>query len=275
VAWWRFPGLWGMSRLPAAAVAVMIIALEGGAVACPTGPVETVQVAEVISATELRLADGRRIRLAQLLIEPAAAGESAARIAAAAQRSVAEAVAQAGGRLAIRTLAARPDRHGRIPANVETPGRGGGWLQGRLVESGLAQVSALLDDPTCIGDLLRREAAARSERRGLWSTEIGTIWQAGDPGALAARTGHFAIVEGRIVSVGERRRRTYLNFGVNWVEDFTVLIEADDLPRLQAAGLVVGDLEGRWVRVRGWIRDDRGPAIRITHPGQLDIVGTR
>lgn len=271
----RLSGLQRVSILLAAPIAALIHAAPGGAAACPAGPVEPVQVAEVVSAGELRLADGRSIRLAQVLIEPATAGETAARLAAAAHGAVSGAVAQAGGRIGIRTLAARPDRHGRIPANVETPGRRGGWLQGQLVDLGLAQVSALLDDPECIGDLLRREAAARSERRGLWSTEIGTIWQAGKPGALAARTGHFAIVEGRIVSVGQRPRRTYLNFGANWAEDFTVLIDTDDLPRLKAGGLVVGELEGQWVRVRGWIRDDRGPAIQMTHPGQLDVVGTR
>lgn len=242
---------------------------------CLAGPGESVRVAEVVAAGELRLEDGRLIRLAQILIKSPADGDSAAAVARAAHRAVSDAVASAGGQLDLRVLSARPDRYGRIAAQVEAPGAANGWLQGRLIDLGLAQVSALLDDPACIGDLLRREAAARSGRRGLWSTEIGTIWHAGRPGALAARTGRFAIVEGRVVSVGERPRRTYLNFGSNWAEDFTVLIDAGDVPRLEAGGLVAGELVGQWVRVRGWILDDRGPAIQVTHPGQLEVVGTR
>lgn len=255
----------------------LALAMPAGAAqpACLSGQGESVQVAEVISAGELRLDDGRGIRLAQVLVESPADGDAAAAIANAAHRAVSDAVAAAGGRLDLRVLSTGPDRHGRIAAQVEIPGVTNGWLQGRLVDLGLAQVSALLDDPACIGDLLRREAAARSGRRGLWSTEIGTIWHARRPGALAARTGRFAIVEGRVLSVGERPRRTYLNFGPNWAEDFTVLVDSADVPRLVAGGLVAGELVGQWVRVRGWILDDRGPAIQVTHPGQLEVVGTR
>lgn len=265
-------GLPWLSTLLALAVVVPAGAAQP---ACLAGPGESVRVAEVVSAGELRLEDGRRIRLAQVLVEPPADGDAAAAIANAAHRAVSDAVASDGGRLDLRVLSARPDRHGRIAAQVAMPGEADGWLQGRLIDLGLAQVSALPDDPACIGDLLRREAAARSERRGLWSTEIGTIWHAGRPAALAARTGRFAIVEGRVVSVGERPRRTYLNFGANWAEDFTVLIDAGDVPRLAAGGLVAGELEGQRVRVRGWILDDRGPAIQVTHPGQLEVVGTK
>lgn len=256
--------------------------LPGEAAACPAragGAAQAVAVvAEVADGGVLRLEDGRLVRLAQILV-PKPAGPDAApeagRIAAAAREALADALAAAGGRVRLPDMSGRPDRHGRHAAQAVAADAAGTWLQGLLVDKGLARVSALPENPACIEDLLDREAAARTARRGLWATVIGEIGLADQPAALARHVGRFVIVEGRVRSVGERPRRTYLNFGTNWAEDFTVYVDGRDLERFRELGLAMSDLDGRRVRVRGWIRDDRGPAIRITHPGQLEIVGER
>jgi micrococcal nuclease len=75
-----------------------------------------------------------------------------------------------------------------------------------------------------------------------------------------------------VVSVGNRRTRTYLNFGGRWTEDVTVEIEARDRERFGGeAGLAA--LSGWRVRVRGYVEERRGPAIILRSPLQIEKLG--
>ena len=90
--------------------------------------------------------------------------------------------------------------------------------------------------PPAREDFLAIEAAARQRSLGVWADAgykpIGTE----QADRLKHRTGTFAIVEGRVRSVGERAQWTYLNFGGRWAEDFTVMIPKKTWKRLTQRG---------------------------------------
>lgn len=64
----------------------------------------------------------------------------------------------------------------------------------------------------------------------------------------------------------------YLNFGADWRTDFTITIAARDLKLFEQAGLDLFALEGRTVRVRGWLDSYNGPAIEADHPEQIEVL---
>jgi hypothetical protein len=72
-----------------------------------------------------------------------------------------------------------------------------------------------------------------------------------------------------VVSVGNRRTRTYLNFGGRWAEDVTVEIEARDRDRF-GGELGLADLAGWRVRVRGYVEERQGPLIIVRSPMQIE-----
>jgi micrococcal nuclease len=167
------------------------------------------------------------------------------------------------------------DRHGRLLVHLFRDVGEGSWIQGEMVDRGLARVYSFADNRACVGELLAREVKARQMRRGLWAHGYGAILPAEPPDMALAQAGRFAIVEGTVLSVGERRLRTYLNFGTYWNVDFTVIVLGRDRDRIAESGMNLGELAERRIRVRGWILDDRGPAMTVTHPEKIEIVDNR
>ena len=90
---------------------------------------------------------------------------------------------------------------------------------------------------------------------------------------LAAERGHFALVEGKVLSVRESGATIYVNFGRRWTRDFTVGHSAALAPRtFAAAGIELKQLEGRRIRVRGWIERRGGPIIEAETPEQIELL---
>ena len=90
--------------------------------------------------------------------------------------------------------------------------------------------------------------------------------------AVVARRGHFTLVEGKVVSVRESGATIYVNFGRRWSEDFTVTVLKRNERSFVDAGIEPKKLEGRRVRVRGWVEEHGGPWIEALHPTQIEIV---
>lgn len=109
------------------------------------------------------------------------------------------------------------------------------------------------------------EASAREAKRGIWA-RAGWVIAAEN---AAQHVQEFHVVEGTITRVFETKASTYLNFGANWRNDFSVTITGRArrsmkalLPQLQA---------GTRVRVRGTLAEENGPMLTITRPEQLEI----
>lgn len=217
--------------------------------------------AAVSDAGELRLDGGALVRLADLRLAPDGDG---------ARRALSFLRSLAGTPLRIREVGP-PDRWGRAAAHLDLPGARPIDVGELLVSEGLAVVDPGGRDLLCRPELLAAEERARRARLGVWR---GGAWPlaAGAHDPLAAAAGRFAIVEGRVVSVGERRERTYLNFGRDWSRDLNVTIPRRGWEALRARGITAASLAGRTVRVRGTVEMRRAPTLDLAVPDVLEIL---
>jgi hypothetical protein len=164
----------------------------------------------------------------------------------------------------LQIVAKEPDRYGRLPALVSADGA---LLQEVLAREGLAVAFATGAPLPCFDRILAAEAEARAAHRGYWKDE--SLPDA-SPLALAGRIGRFAIFEGRVLSVGNRPTRSYLNFGRRWSEDVTIEIAARDREALGGEEKLAA-LAGQLVRVRGFLQEKGGPAMVLRSPMQMEI----
>jgi endonuclease YncB( thermonuclease family) len=171
----------------------------------------------------------------------------------------------------------RRDRYGRRRAQAFLiEGGGRRWVQGVLLQQGLARAYALPGGGSCNLELLAAERAAREARQGIWSEAAYQVRPADRPAELLRYRASFQIVEGTIVSVGQTRGRTYLNFARDWRRGFSVALKRGDAGLLgEAHAGNLKDLEGRRVRVHGWIGASNGaPVIDLSAGGLLEVLQT-
>jgi hypothetical protein len=116
-------------------------------------------------------------------------------------------------------------------------------------------------------DLLKRENTARTAKLGLWADPYYEVLDAETPADVLAHRGRFALVEGRVVSVRESGATIYVNFGRHWSEDFTVTVLKRNERNFTASGLDLKSLEGRRIRVRGWVEQRGGSGGDSGVPG--------
>ena len=129
-----------------------------------------------------------------------------------------------------------------------------------------------IGDKTCADALLAAENAARTAKRGLWANpNFAPLSSENLPGLEAAR-GHFALVEGKVLSVRESGATIYVNFGRRWTRDFTVTVLKRQRRAFAAAGIDLKQLEGRRIRVRGFIEQRGGPIIAASAPEQIELI---
>jgi endonuclease YncB( thermonuclease family) len=167
------------------------------------------------------------------------------------------------------------DRHRRALAHLVLAdgADAGSWAQGEMLASGLARVYSFPDNRALVGEMLAAERSARAAGRGIWSDPWYRILTAADlEREPFARLDSFQLVEGRVVAAAIVGKRGYLNFGDDWKSDFTVSVDAATLRLFDEAGLPLPALEGRRVRVRGWVKSWNGPMIDATHPEQIEVL---
>ena len=125
-------------------------------------------------------------------------------------------------------------------------------------------------DKACADILLRSERVARAARRGLWADPNFAPLRRENLARIAAAQGQFALVEGKLLSLRESGATIYLNFGRRWTRDFTVTILKRHRREFAAAGIDPKGLEGRPIRVRGWIEQRGGPIMDAVAPEQIE-----
>ena len=168
----------------------------------------------------------------------------------------------------------RLDRYGRQQAHVYIIESGERrWLQGYMLAQGLARAYTGAGNRACAHELLAAEHVARAMQRGLWADAAYQVRQAGRPAELLAYRTTFQIVEGRIARVAFVRGVVHLNFDRNWRKAFSASLRGADRGLL---GMFAGDpqaLEGRHVRVRGWIDQHRAaPVIDLSAAGSIEVL---
>jgi hypothetical protein len=163
------------------------------------------------------------------------------------------------------------DRYGRLVA-FSFAGQSGQSLQNALLAEGRARVSGRIGVKACAEPLLTIERAARAQRRGLWADPNFAPLQAENLSQLRAKRGHFALVEGKVLSVRESGATIYVNFGRRWTEALTVIILKRQQRTFAGAGVEPKQLEGRRIRVRGWIEQRGGPVVMAEQPEQIELI---
>jgi hypothetical protein len=133
----------------------------------------------------------------------------------------------------------------------------------------MARVYSFPDNRAVVAEMLVAEGRARHARAGIWDNRWYAVRAADD---LARDIGSFQLVEGRVVDAADVRGTVYLNFGADWRSDFTIKVAKRSRKRFDAAGFDLQALEGRIVRVRGWIDAYNGPMIEMTHPEQIEVL---
>jgi len=172
-----------------------------------------------------------------------------------------------GRRVALSFGGRRMDRHGRLLAHLHD--EGGLWVQGELLRLGLARVYSFPDNRARVPEMLALERTARKAGRGIWGLGFYAVRPVE---GLGRHIGTFQVIEGRVLAAAKVKGRVYLNFGADWRTDFTVSLDSRARRLFRKNNVPALELEGKRVRVRGWLRKRNGPLIEATHPEQVEIL---
>lgn len=231
---------------------------------CQLDIVEHATVAEIIDGDTVRLADHRQVRLVGTQAPKLSLGRSGFvdwPLAAEAKTALKKLVN--GKEVGLGYGGLKIDRNGRTLAHLYI---GKTWVQGEMIASGMARVYTWPDNRSCAAELLAREREARAASRGIWALPYYRIRK---PDELGAEIDTFQLVEGQVTSAAVARGRAFLNFGDNYRTDFTITISPEDL---RAFPYDPRNLEGKTIRVRGWLTLLNGPEIQATHPEQIELL---
>ena len=253
------------------ALVVVLLAADRVKAACQLKDGGEATIVEILNTESLLLEDGRAIRLVGSLGPRTktrwaqSMGLKAKIVSTLEERLL-------GEQVRLRLGARERDRYGRLLTHVFL-GKGDDavWIQEALVRDGLAMVYSFADNRACIRELQVVERAARAGNAGFWEQGIFRVRDAGAVETLDGLAYSFQIVEGRVKDVAESRGRTYINFGDDWRSDFTAAVSASDRKRFNGSQIKLPDLEGRVIRVRGWLERRNGPMIDVTHPEQIEL----
>jgi len=241
---------------------------------CPSAGSESVQLAGIEARLELRLEDGRLLRLAGF--DPASStpstpdGEDQAR----------EALTQllAGHPLTITKLSAAPDRWGRLAVLAFIGDDQPGGVAAAAIASGLGRYLPEPAAHACRAILTTAEDTSRAQKLGLWADPYYAVLAASDLAGFAERAGTLVVAEGRVASVKTSPYRSQLIFaGERNGSRGSQLLSATLLPRtikiLEAHGVHVSSLTGQLLRIRGLLDLRFGPEIELLSPDDLDVLG--
>lgn len=242
---------------------------------CSLAPGPTRTVTRIIDGETIALDDGKELRLIGALApraRDANADEGAWPLEEAAKTSLGELTL--GKRVELAFGQQREDRYGRHLAHVfVTEGVQRLWVQGELLQLGLARAYGLPGDGTCLAELIANEQIGRSVGAGVWTSHLYGVRASDKTFALMAQRSTFQIVRGKVESVTRTKGAVYLDFGADWQSDFTVSVPKAVLGAHPDFASILDTLKGATVEVRGWIERRNGPLIAITSPAAIRVVG--
>lgn len=242
--------------------------------ACPTAGEEATKVATVESRLELRLADGRLVRLAG--VDPALPTPDRPDLDETVRAQLAARIA--GKTVSLHLLTKAPDRWGRRPAMLFEDGAGdGGGLAATVIAAGLGRYLAEPTAHTCRDALLAAEKTARQAKLGLWADPYYGVLAFDDRAAFVERSGTLVLAEGRLRAVEPSPYRTTLRFAAQGpVSHGGRMLVATVLPRtmktFRAEHMDFGALIGRRLRLRGLLDLRFGPRIELAGPDAVEIL---
>ncbi len=247
---------------------------------CAPQVIGTATVSKVLDGRSFVLDDGREVRLPNIevpVMSRPGEGEGQARAGSETQGRAARTAAAAlegmlaGKSVELRQSRSASDRYGRIIADAFLPETARSAAQ-EMLARGFARVSGQTVAAGCAAEFLASEGAARRAKLGLWGEAYYAVISADNLSDLLAHRGHFALVEGKVLSVRESGAVIYINFGHRWSEALTVTIAKRSERNLVAAGLNPRKIENVRVRVRGWLEERSGPRMDVSRPEQIEFA---
>ena len=165
------------------------------------------------------------------------------------------------------------NRFGHYIAQLVTADQPHIWIQAAMLAQGLALFwpNEYLKDQESADLLQQAEIMARDAKLGLWSDENGfTVAPAANN--IASDTFKMQILRGDIRSVSTIGGNTYLNFGDNWRQDFTVMIPSNIRREMSRHNFDPTQLQNKTIEVRGYIENYYGPMIKLHHQAQIRLL---
>jgi micrococcal nuclease len=242
---------------------------QGSASACQLQSGGESTVLSIVGPQTLRLADGRFVRLAEILVPTAQAGQGFNPSVDAAAFLRAETV---GRKVEIKFGGAQRDRYGVYVGHVFIAGEPVVWLQEALIGAGYAQAFPQADNHACAPMLTAVEAQARTGMRGHWGIAYFKVMPARDSRALLNLVQTYQIVEGKVDHSSESGGRLTLHFGLEGHHGLAAIIEPA-ARKLLGRQLGPEDWRGLSLRIRGWIDRKRGAQISVALPEQIEFLG--
>lgn len=152
-------------------------------------------------------------------------------------------------------------------------------LQGNWLSQGRALTRLWPDQAEMANAFYPAEDIARLGRFGGWQQGEGSgeadkfpFFAADDPARIQCN--QFVIIQGSLRKVAEKRGGGfYLNFGEDYREDFTLVVEKRAFPKNQGLEYFQS-LIGSTLQMRGWCYLYNGPTIRLEHAHNLRILET-
>lgn len=216
-----------------------------------TPPAPPVHIESVDIHLELRLRNGRKIRLKGL--EPPRGTPANPGLAEEARLALAGWVA--GETAQSTSVQGEPDRWGRHEASLFLPGPGPGapWLHaaGHLIAHGWGRVDPAGLPADCVKWLYLQEQSARAAALGLWSDPHYRVIDAANPGDLSAHGGQIVLIEGLVSSVGTLRTLSFVNLGPRRGRDPALVVSRRIAGEMERAGVKLATLTGQRIRARG------------------------
>jgi len=229
---------------------------------------EIARVTGIVDGDTVVLADGRQVRLVGIQAPKLPLGRAEFKVWPLAEAAKAALSTLSLGReMRLAYGGRRGDRHGRVLAHLID--NAGGWVQGALLERGMARVYSFQDNRALVPEMLALETAARNNRRGIWADPFYAIRT---PEEADQYLGRFELIQGRVRDVAIVRGRVYLNFGADWRTDFTANLAPKVRRLFESEQIDPLSYRGRIVRVRGWLKSWNGPMVDITHPEQIEVI---
>lgn len=229
------------------------------------------RVVAVIDGDTVKLETGREVRLVGIQAPKLPLGRRGFSEWPLASEAKARLEALTNGKtVALHYGGAREDRHGRLLAHLTAADDPAAetWAQGEMLKAGLARVYSFPDNRALVAEMLALEREARAARRGIWREPYYRIRK---PEETVRDIETFQLVEGRVLQAAALKDRVYLNFGPDYRSDFTIAIARRDL-KLFGRAFDAKALEGKPIRVRGWLKSVNGPMIEATHPEQIEVL---
>lgn len=237
---------------------------------------DTRAAARIMDGETLLLDDGRRVRLIGALAPRAGdVGAKSGTWPPENETRAALATLAEGKPISLWYDRAREDRYGQVLAQVMVgTGPDATWLQGKLVERGLARAYGRPGTDACSEALGRLERVARESHRGLWANPAYQSREAHDEPGIVRTVGSFQVLVGMVHRVSRGQGGVYLSLAPRRGRAGTYPMAAvvpgnrNDL----AGGFEPRALANRRVLVRGWVEFRRGPVIVIDSKGQLELL---